>query len=96
MTYQSYSKTQVPCRKTLYINNILSLCFVLGDVGYAYRAYPTYAMFQIIGYKIHTHEIHAEYAAKVENFRSYDTILSAKTLSLDGRLPKYQTSCLLG
>ncbi|KAK9673477.1 hypothetical protein RND81_12G169700 [Saponaria officinalis] len=28
----------------------------------------------IMGYKIYTHEIHANYAAKVENFRSYDTI----------------------
>ncbi|XP_074321165.1 uncharacterized protein LOC141657730 [Silene latifolia] len=28
----------------------------------------------IMGYKIYTHEIHSNYAAKVENFRSYDTI----------------------
>ncbi|KAJ8427031.1 hypothetical protein Cgig2_032859 [Carnegiea gigantea] len=29
---------------------------------------------QIMGYKIYTHEIHSSYAAKVENFRSYDAI----------------------
>lgn len=28
----------------------------------------------IMDYKIYTHEIHSNYAAKVENFRSYDTI----------------------
>ncbi|KAL2924714.1 putative translation initiation factor eIF-2B subunit epsilon [Bienertia sinuspersici] len=28
----------------------------------------------IMGYKIYTHEIHSNYAAKVDNFRSYDTI----------------------
>lgn len=28
----------------------------------------------IMGYKIYTHEIHSSYAAKVENFRSYDAI----------------------
>ncbi|KNA21848.1 hypothetical protein SOVF_039570 [Spinacia oleracea] len=29
---------------------------------------------EITDYKIYTHEIHSSYAAKVENFRSYDTI----------------------
>ncbi|GAB4835382.1 hypothetical protein Ancab_000292 [Ancistrocladus abbreviatus] len=28
----------------------------------------------IMGYKIFTHEVHSSYAAKVDNFRSYDTI----------------------
>ncbi|KAK9137922.1 hypothetical protein Sjap_008516 [Stephania japonica] len=28
----------------------------------------------IMGYKIFTHEIHSEYAARVDNFKSYDTI----------------------
>ncbi|CAO2837518.1 unnamed protein product [Amaranthus hypochondriacus] len=28
----------------------------------------------IMGYKIYTHQIHSNYAAKLENFRSYDTI----------------------
>lgn len=28
----------------------------------------------IMGYKIYTHEIHSSYAARVDNFRSYDTI----------------------
>ena len=27
-----------------------------------------------MGYKIFTHEIHSNYAARVDNFRSYDTI----------------------
>lgn len=27
-----------------------------------------------MGYKIYTHQIHSNYAAKLENFRSYDTI----------------------
>lgn len=27
-----------------------------------------------MGYKIFTHEIHSSYAARVENYRSYDTI----------------------
>ncbi|KAB1212650.1 putative translation initiation factor eIF-2B subunit epsilon [Morella rubra] len=29
---------------------------------------------QIMGYKIFTHEIHSSYAARIENFRSYDAI----------------------
>ena len=29
---------------------------------------------QIMGYKIFTHEIHSSYAARMDNFRSYDTI----------------------
>lgn len=29
---------------------------------------------QIMGYKIFTHEIHSSYAARIDNFRSYDTI----------------------
>lgn len=29
---------------------------------------------QIMGYKIFTHEIRSSYAARVDNFRSYDTI----------------------
>ncbi|XVF56961.1 hypothetical protein PTKIN_Ptkin06aG0163100 [Pterospermum kingtungense] len=28
----------------------------------------------IMGYKIYTHEIHSSYAARIDNFRSYDTI----------------------
>ncbi|CAN8316293.1 unnamed protein product [Cochlearia groenlandica] len=28
----------------------------------------------IMGYKIYTHEIHSSYAARIENFRSYDTV----------------------
>ncbi|XP_071692880.1 translation initiation factor eIF2B subunit epsilon-like [Rutidosis leptorrhynchoides] len=28
----------------------------------------------IMGYKIYTHEIHSEYAARIDNFRSYDSI----------------------
>ncbi|XP_011621032.1 translation initiation factor eIF-2B subunit epsilon isoform X1 [Amborella trichopoda] len=31
-------------------------------------------MDEILGYKIFTHEIHSSYAARVDNFRSYDTI----------------------
>lgn len=27
-----------------------------------------------MGYKIFTHEIHSSYAARIDNFRSYDTI----------------------
>lgn len=30
--------------------------------------------FQIMGYKIFTHEIHSNYAARIDNFRSYDTV----------------------
>ncbi|XP_070665734.1 uncharacterized protein [Malus domestica] len=29
---------------------------------------------QIMGYKIFTHEIHSSYAARIDNFRSYDTV----------------------
>uniref|UniRef100_A0A2N9IZ15 Translation initiation factor eIF2B subunit epsilon n=1 Tax=Fagus sylvatica TaxID=28930 RepID=A0A2N9IZ15_FAGSY len=29
---------------------------------------------QIMGYKVFTHEIHSSYAARIDNFRSYDTI----------------------
>ncbi|CAN4108654.1 unnamed protein product [Withania somnifera] len=29
---------------------------------------------QIMGYKIYTHEIHSSYAARIDNYRSYDTI----------------------
>lgn len=29
---------------------------------------------QIMGYKIFTHEIHSNYAARIDNFRSYDTV----------------------
>lgn len=31
-------------------------------------------VFQIMGYKIFTHEIHSSYAARIDNYRSYDTI----------------------
>lgn len=34
----------------------------------------TYFFFQIMGYKIYTHEIHSSYAARIDNYRSYDTI----------------------
>jgi translation initiation factor eIF-2B subunit epsilon len=27
-----------------------------------------------MGYKIYTHEIHSSYAARIDNFRSYDTV----------------------
>lgn len=27
-----------------------------------------------MGYKIYTHEIHSSYAARIDNYRSYDTI----------------------
>lgn len=33
-----------------------------------------YLVSQIMGYKIFTHEIHSSYAARVDNFRSYDTV----------------------
>lgn len=29
---------------------------------------------QIMGYKIFTYEIHSSYAARIDNYRSYDTI----------------------
>ncbi|KAH7516794.1 hypothetical protein FEM48_Zijuj10G0172500 [Ziziphus jujuba var. spinosa] len=29
---------------------------------------------QIMGYKIFTHEIHSSYAARLDNFHSYDTV----------------------
>lgn len=29
---------------------------------------------QIMGYKIFTHEIHSSYAARIDNFKSYDTV----------------------
>lgn len=52
-------------------------------VGYIYKhrlimheilSFPIIFCLQIMDYKIYTHEIRSNYAAKVENFRSYDTI----------------------
>lgn len=34
----------------------------------------TICFFQIMGYKIFVHEIHSDYAARIDNFRSYDTV----------------------
>lgn len=33
-----------------------------------------YPCFQIMGYKIFTHEIHSSYASRIDNYRSYDSI----------------------
>ena len=30
--------------------------------------------FQIMGYKLYTHELRSGYAARIDNFRSYDTV----------------------
>ena len=34
----------------------------------------TICFFQIMGYKIFVHEIHSDYAARIDNFRGYDTV----------------------
>lgn len=44
------------------------------SLSLSYFVLIIYLVSQIMGYKIFTHEIHSSYAARVDNFRSYDTV----------------------
>lgn len=61
----------------MFIGLSVRICYL----NCSYHFSGTYALIyfsiyfiQIMGYKIFTYETHASYAARVENFRSYDTI----------------------
>lgn len=48
--------------------------FTLVSICLKHLALTMSLCFQIMGYKIYTYEIHSSYAARVDNYRSYDTI----------------------
>lgn len=51
-----------------------SLCLFFVFIFYLAIIYGNHLSFQIMGYKIFTHEIYSSYAARIDNFRSYDTV----------------------
>lgn len=58
----------------LYPSSSLSSSIIIFLLFSVLHVKLTLFFFQIMGYKIFVHEIHSDYAARIDNFRSYDTV----------------------